>query len=116
MDKLLLSYLIMQMAEKLKKELLPKYVEVGEANFHNFLIIYAKNELIAVESGMCKGSTPELNFLNYSDQFIFLYRKEGEAIYLDLARVLRKVAHQIYRLMLKKKMTTYNMRFMNVVP
>ena len=36
-------------------------------------------------------------------------------IYLDIAKVFRKVAHKIYRVMLKKSLTPKNSKFLNLV-
>jgi len=102
-------------AEALKKQFVPKYLATGELKFYRFLLLYALNKLIHIEKGSFKGKTPELEFLDYYDQFIFLYRREGEEVYLDLARVFRKAAHKVYRVMLKKNMTERNVKFLNLV-
>jgi hypothetical protein len=99
----------------LKKEFVPKYQAVGEPKFYRFLLLYALNKLIYIEKGSFKGVSPETEFLDYYDQFIILYRREGEEIYLDLGRVFRRAAHKIYRIMLKKKMIEKNPRFLNLV-
>jgi hypothetical protein len=99
----------------LKKEFVPKYQAVGESKFYRFLLLFALNKLIFIEKGSFKGISPEAEFLNYYEQFIILYRREGEEVYLDLARVFRRAAHKIYRVMLKKKMTEKNPRFLNLV-
>ena len=101
--------------EALKKEFVPKYLATGEPKFYRFLLLYALNKLIYIEKGSFKGKSPELEFLDIYDQFTILYRREGEEVYLDLARVFRKAAHKVYRVMLKKKMTDRNLRFLNLV-
>lgn len=101
--------------EGLKKEFVPKYKAVGEDKFYRFLLLYAINKLIYIEKGSFKGISPELEFLDYYDRFIILYRREGEEIYLDLGRIFRRTAHKIYRVMLKKKMTEKNPKFFNLV-
>lgn len=101
--------------EALKKEFVPKYLAAGEAKFYKFLLLYALNKLVYLEKGSYTGVSPELDFLNYYEQFIILYRREGEGVYLDLARVFRRAAHKIYRILLKKKMTEKNIRFLNLV-
>lgn len=99
----------------LKQEFVPKYLSNGEPKFYRFLLLYALNKLIAIESGVYKGELPNLEFLNYHDRFIILYRREGDEVYLQVARVFRKAAHKIYRIMLKKKMTAVNDKFLNLV-
>jgi len=99
----------------LKQEFIPKYLAAGEQKFYRFLLFYALNKLIAIEKGAYKGEVPNLEFLNYYDRFIVLYRREGEEVYLQIARILRKAAHKIYRIMLKKNMTETNPKFLNSV-
>lgn len=101
--------------EALKNKFIPKYLEAGEQRFYSFLLYYASNKLFFIQKGTYKGTSPEVDLLDYYDQFIILYRREGEDIYLDLARVFRRAAHKIYRVMLKKKMTEKNPRFLNLV-
>lgn len=101
--------------EALKNKFIPKYLEAGEPRFYRFLLFYASNKLFYIEKGTYKGASPEIDLMSYYDQFIILYRREGEDIYLDLARVFRRAAHKVYRVMLKKKMTEKNSRFLNLV-
>ena len=101
--------------EALKKEFVPKYMAVGELKFYRFLIIYALNKLISIEKEEFKGTSPEIELIAYYDQFMILYRREGELIYLDMARVFRRAAHKMYRTMLKKNMTEKNLKFLNLV-
>jgi hypothetical protein len=99
----------------LKQEFVPKYLAAGEQKFYRFLIIYALNKLVAIEQGVYKGEVPNLEFLSYYDRFIILYRREGDEVYLQVARLFRKAGHRIYRIMLKKKMTEVNPKFLNLV-
>jgi hypothetical protein len=101
-------------AEALKKEYMPKYLD-GEHKLYRFLLLSALKKLVMIEKGDYKGNSPELELLDYHDQFIILYRREGERVYLGMASVLRKAAHKIYRVMLKKNMTPYNPKFLNLV-
>jgi hypothetical protein len=99
----------------LKEEYVPKYSANGEQKFYRYLLVSALNKLVLIERGLYKGTTPDLEFLDYHDRFIILYRREGDEIYLRVARLLRKAAHKIYRIMLKKKMTVANAKFLNLV-
>jgi len=115
-EKAINTFVYAQMSvEALKKNFVPKYLATGEQKFYRFLILYALNKLIYIEKGSFKGKSPELEFLDYYDQFIILYRREGEDVYLELARVFRKAAHKVYRVMLKKNMTERNAKFLNLV-
>jgi hypothetical protein len=102
-------------ADVLKKEFVPKYLAAGEQRFYRFLLVYALNKLVLIDKGIYKGTTPNLEFLDYHDRFIILYRREGEEVYLRVARIFRRAAHRIYRIMLKKNMTPHNAKFLNLV-
>ena len=101
--------------EALKSKFVPSFKAVGERKFYRNLLVYATSQLMNVEKGLYKGASPETVFLGCCDQFIILYRREGEEIYLDLARAFRRAAHKIYRVMLKKSMTQRSSRFLNLV-
>lgn len=92
-----------------------EYSADGEQKFYRYLLVSALNKLVLIDKGTYKGITPELEFLDYHDRFIILYRREGDEIYLRVAQLLRKAAHKIYRIMLKKKMTVFNAKFLNTV-
>jgi len=100
---------------EIKQEFLTKYVAIGEQKFYRFLLIYALNKLILISKNEHKGSTPDLEFLKYHDQFVILYRREGEENYLNMAKIFRKAGHKIYRIMLKKGLTPQNNKFLNLV-
>ena len=102
-------------AEILKKEFVYRYLAAGERKFYRFLLAYAVNKLVLIEKDIYKGTAPDLEFLDYHDRFIILYRREGEEVYLQVARLFRKAAHKIYRIMLKKSMTPPNAKFLNLV-
>jgi hypothetical protein len=99
----------------LKQEYVPKYIANGEQKFYRSLLFLAMNKLVLMNKGAYKGSPPHLEFMDYHDLFIILYRREGEEVYLMIAKTLRKVAHKVYRIMLKKNMTNANNRFLNLV-
>jgi hypothetical protein len=102
-------------ADTLKSGFLPKFLAAGEPKFYRFLILYAMNKLIHIEKGNYKGKSPELEFIDYYDQFLILYRREGEIVYLDLARIFRRAGNKMYRCLLKKEMIEKNDRFLNII-
>lgn len=99
----------------LKREFVSRYTKDGEQKFYRFLILYAINKLMAIQEGKYKGMSPELEFLEYYDKFIILYRREGDEVYCNLSKIFRKAAHKIYRVMLKKELTPRNAKFLNLV-
>jgi len=78
-------------------------------------LLYALNKLILISKDSYKGISPELEFLNYHDKFIISYRRTGEDTNLQVAKIFRKTAHRVYRIMLKKNMTNSNVKFLNLV-
>lgn len=105
----------MNQMEQLKKEFLPKYLEEGETRFYSSLMLYAMNKMILLQKGIYKGESPEIDLMDYHDDFLTLFRREGDQTYLKLAKVFRRAAHHIYRTLLKKELTTKNSRFLNMV-
>lgn len=97
------------------QEFIDKYLNDGENKFYRFLLMRGINNLVLLDKGIYRGITPDLEFLEHYNRLIILYRREGESIYLDMAKVFRKVAHRIYRIMLKKNMTAINYKFLNLV-
>lgn len=101
--------------ESLKKEFIPKYLSAGEQKFYRCLLVFGLKQLVLIDKGVHIENTPDLEFLDYYNKFIILYRREGEEVYLQVARVFRKAAHKVYRIMLKKGMTSTNIKFLNLV-
>lgn len=99
----------------LKDEFVPKYLASGEQKFYRFLLTYALNKLVLINKDVYKGISPEIEFLSYYDRFIVLHRREGNEVYLNVAKIFRKASHKIYRVMLKKDMTEKNNKFLNLV-
>lgn len=98
-----------------KIDYVDKYHSVGEQKFYRSLLSDAVNKLIKIKDGDYKGTSPELELLDYSERFLQLYRREGSSPYLELSRLFRKAAHKIYRVMLKSSMTSKNSKFLNLV-
>lgn len=102
--------------ESLKQEFVPKYKAAGEPNkFYRSLLFLALNKMVIIEQGFLKGVSPDVAFLDCHDQFIILYRREGEEHYLDMARAFRRAAHKMYRVLRRKNLIPYNPRFLNLV-
>jgi hypothetical protein len=98
----------------IKKDYVQKYRLIGEQKFYRNLLSFAIKRLVFIQNDGYSGLlSPELDFLRLSENFLFLYRRESEDIYLDLSRVFRKAAHKIYRILLKKNLTSKNIKFLN---
>lgn len=97
----------------LKKEFLPKYIEKGESDFYKLLITYSLNKMSLKES---KGFlSPEIELLEYYNGFMALYRREGNEDFLKIAKIFRRAAHKIYRVLLKNSLINKNNKFLNLV-
>lgn len=104
------------MIEDILKTAVPQYLKIGEEKFYRFLLSYAINKLVLMRQSEASIKTPpDLQLLNYYDRFIVLYRREGDEVYLEIARLCRKAAHKIHRLMVKRGMTAPNDKFLNLV-
>lgn len=98
-----------------KNDHISKYHAIGEQRFYRNLLCYAINKLIKIRDEEYPGTSPELEFLEHSERFLFLYRREADPTYLEISKLFRKAAHKIYRMMLKKGMTNKNLKFLNIV-
>jgi hypothetical protein len=101
------------MPEAAKKLFVTKYSSFGNEKFYKFLLNYAITRIISISE--FKGASPEIELMDYHDKFLLLYRRENDSVYLDIAKLFRKAAHKIYRIMLKKDMIERNNKFLNLV-
>lgn len=101
-------------ADFLKKEFLNKYIALGGDKFYNALLFYSVKRLVEAEKNKTNISI-NLELLDFYNQFIILYRREGDPSYLEVAKLLRRAAHKVYRVMLKKNLTNKSDKFLNLV-
>jgi hypothetical protein len=92
-----------------------QYKSMGPEKFYGFLLTYAISKLIKIKEGNFDGISPETEFLDYAERFLRLYRREDDAIYLDMSKTFRKAGHKIYRLMRKQNLIEKNKRFLQAV-
>lgn len=94
---------------------LDKYHTIGEQKFYKHLLCQAIAKIVKIRNDEYKGTSPEMEYLNFSEKFLILYRREGIMEHLEVSKIFRKAAHKIYRIMLKKKMISVNSKFLNLV-
>jgi hypothetical protein len=100
------------MQENIKKSFLDKYNSIGKEKFYKSLLVYGVNRIV---NNIEDPISPEIKLIEYHDRFLFLYRKENNINYLEIAKLFRRAAHRIYNLMLKKNLIDRNERFLNLV-
>lgn len=102
----------------LKKEFVEKYKAVGEQKFYDFILTFGIDKLFKIQSGQLKGTSPEIELMEYYNKFLSFYRvgkgKECNEC-LELAKIFRRAAHKIYRVGLKKGMLEQNNTFLSLV-
>ena len=98
--------------DDVKKLFLTKYSQIGDEKFYQFLVEYATNRL---NKGELQHPTPENELISYHDKFLSLYRKEENIDYLEMAKLCRKAAHKVYKMMLEVGLTQQNNKFLNLV-
>ncbi|NJO18373.1 MAG: hypothetical protein HC877_22365 [Thioploca sp.] len=83
--------------------------QVGEEKFCSHIVdsgLIAKKEY----------ENPEIIMLDQSEAFFALFRTTGNDIYFTIAKLLRKAAHKLYRILRKKdKNHPKNKRFIQIV-
>lgn len=97
-----------------ESDFLSHYQKIGKDQFYRFLLTLAIQKL-AKGAKEKKKISPELEYLDIYEKCIILYRRNSNELYLDIAKVFRKAAYKIYRLMLQKGMTERNAKFFNIV-
>lgn len=108
----------MMIPEESKKIFIDKFSSFGDEKFYQFLLNYAIGK---IADGNFKKkynkseNSPEKELLSYYDKFLFLYRNENNIIYLDIAKLFRRAANKIYRILLKKKVIKKSNIFFNLV-
>lgn len=98
--------------ENIKREFVNKFKSEGSEKFYKFLLFCAINKLTKDSDEKINVS---LEYLNLHDKFMILFRREGDKIYLDIAKSFRKAGHKIYRFMLKRGWSQKSQKFLNVV-
>lgn len=98
-----------------KKQFLERFREMGSLNFFQFLLVSAMKDLVEMEKETHVGAFPNAKLMNMHDEFLKIHRKEGEETFLEMAKVCRKAAHKVYRLMLKKNMIEKDRKFLTLV-
>jgi hypothetical protein len=102
-------------ADFLKKEFLLKYNSMGTDKFYKSLLFYSVKKMAAVQKENTATIFVHLELLEYYDQFIILYRREGDSNCLEVAKIFRKIAHKLYRILLKQNLTNKSDKFLNLV-
>jgi hypothetical protein len=98
----------------INKQFEPKFLSMGEERFYRFVLGLALRQLVSLEAGG-EETMPNIELLELHNQFVVLHRREGSEVSLTIAKVFRRAAHKIYRVMLKKGMIEQSPRFLNAV-
>jgi hypothetical protein len=101
--------------DALKDNFVPKFLSNGEDRFYKSLLFLAVNKLVFIQNGSYRGAPPHIEYIDYHNRFLCLYRRSGDETFLKISQLLRKAAHKIYRAMLAKNMATKDNNFLNSV-
>ncbi len=89
---------------------------MGEERFYRYLITYAIEKIANKQVDLITYQvSPEIQLLEYYDDFFQFYVREGDPQLLDMSKLFRRAAHKIYRMMLKKELIEKNPKFLNLV-
>ena len=80
--------------ELFKKEFLPRFKNSGEDKFYKSLLLISLNKLVMVEKGDYKGILPHIELLDYYEQLIILYRREGEEMKKNYCTTCKKLVRK----------------------
>lgn len=96
-----------------KQHFIQKFETAGPEEFYLILFRYAQARIS--ENTINKGPSPEVELLNYSNQFLQIYRRENKEIYKLISYAFRRAAHKTYRTMVKQKLIKRSNKFLNLV-
>jgi hypothetical protein len=81
---------------------------VGESRFYSHVLSTGQQACKQFEHA-------EIMMLDQSDAFFSLYRTTGNCNFFIIGKILRRVAHKLYRYLREKSSTPVNRRFLNIV-
>jgi hypothetical protein len=96
-----------------KQHFIEKFETAGPEEFYLILFRYAQARIS--ENTINKGPSPEVELLNYSNQFMQIYRRENKESYKLISYAFRRAAHKAYRMMVKQKLIKRSNKFLNLV-
>lgn len=97
------------------QKFLDHFEQCGEIKFYKTILFEAVKQVIVLKTDKECIATPHLDLINLYDAFLSKYRSDGKEQYLIVARIFRKVAHKIYRIMIKDNLINNHPKFLNVV-
>ena len=96
-----------------KQFFVQRFEASGPVKFYEFFVKYANTRIN--ENTINKATSPEIELLNYSNQFLQIYRRENKDIYREISFCFRRAANKTYRIMIKKKLIKRSNSFLNLV-
>jgi hypothetical protein len=99
----------------IKKDIVEQYRSIGKERFYQSLLAHGNAKSMLMQKGQYDGVSPEIEMMEGYDKFLILYREDDEEAFLEIANLMRRAGHIIYRNLLNKKLTSVNDRFLNRV-
>lgn len=96
-----------------KQVFVQRFEADGPEEFYIFLVHYVDTRI--KDGSGNKAISPEMELINYSDQFLQIFRRENKEIYREISRCFRRAAHKAYRKLLRKKIIKKNTKFLRLV-
>jgi len=96
------------------EEFIVKFNKEGELSFYKFLLFKAIEKISEIKN--CDNIySINMEYLDYHDKFMILYRRDGNETYLTMAKVFRRAGNKIYRYCLKQGICNHNDKFLNLI-
>ena len=104
------------MSDNAKKEIISSFLEGGENKLYKDLIVQSVKRIIKlIEDPESTTSTPDRHLISLSESFLSSYRKGEDDSYLHMSKIIRRAAHKVHRLLLKKHLVKKDDKFLNLV-
>lgn len=104
------------MNEKIKKDIVNLFLEFGEDKLYKNLLVQAIKRIISfMQNPEEFNISPDKELLILSENFLSMYRSGEEDYYLTISKIIRRAAHKIHRLLLKKHLVKKDENFITLV-
>ncbi len=101
------------MHDSSKQNFIERFTSIGPDEFYIFLVKYADSRIS--DNTINSGTSPEVELLNYSNQFSQIYKREKKDIHKLISFSFKRAANKTYRTLYKKKLIKKSSKFLNLV-
>lgn len=103
------------MSDIVIQNIIKTYNDNGESYLYKTLIVNSIKKITLLLNDKNFNNSPDKELISLYEKFMYMYRTEGDEVYLNIAKIIRKAAHKIYRVLLKQNYIKKDEHFLNLV-